>query len=202
MALNVTGLAIERGGRRVVSDVAFSLAAGDALLITGANGAGKSTLLRAMAGLLPMAAGRIDWIFPVEGPLQEAAHYVGHKDALKSVLTLAETLRFWARALAHPWRTPLPVPEALAEVGLGAAAETEVTYLSAGQRRRAALARLLVAQRPVWLLDEPSSALDAASQGRLDRMMATHRQKGGIVIAATHLPLGLEGAKMLRLGDA
>ena len=203
MALNATGLAIDRGGRRVVHDVTFSLRAGDALLVMGANGAGKSTLLRALAGLLPLAAGKIDWVFPsLEGPLAEAAHYVGHKDALKSTLTLGETLYFWARLLAHPWRASRPVSVALAEVGLSQAAETEVAYLSAGQRRRAALARLLVAQRPVWLLDEPSSALDTVSQARLDAMMAAHRQNGGIIVAATHLPLGLDGAKILRLGDA
>ena len=198
MRLSAAGLAIERSGRVVVRDVSFALAAGEMLQVTGPNGAGKSTLLRAIAGLLPLAAGALE----CEGlgedePLMARAHYLGHQDALKRALTATENLAFWAGQLGGGGISP---SAALARLGLPQAAEFPVAYLSAGQKRRVALARLLVAHRPLWLLDEPATALDVASQALFAGILQAHLAGGGLVIAATHAPLGVAGARELRLG--
>ncbi len=201
--LTVENLALARGGRRLTSDLSFEVAAGQALVVTGPNGAGKSTLLRALAGLLAPTSGRIAFTSPDAPPDDPPglwAHYLGHSDALKSALTVRENLDFWAAALggAHQKGNPL---EALAQVNLSHAADLPAGWLSAGQKRRAALARLFVARRPIWILDEPATALDAASQLRLAQAMADHRAQGGLIIAATHAPLGLEAARELRMGE-
>jgi heme exporter protein A len=201
-SLQIDDLGVDRGGRPVLRGVGFRLESGEALLVTGRNGVGKSTLLRALAGLLPLSGGRIA-IGGAEG--EEAAgsiHYLAHADGLKGPLTARENLEFWARYLGSEAEEGggLPVGEALALVGLAHAAEAPVAILSAGQKRRIALARLLVAFRPVWLLDEPASALDRASRERLAEAMGAHRARGGIVVAATHDALGLEGARELALG--
>jgi heme exporter protein A len=172
--------------------------AGGSLPVTGPTGAGKSTLLRALAGLLPLAGGTISCTALSGGTLAEQAHYVGHVDALKGLLTVAENLEFLA-AMLDAGHGGMPVATALAELGISHAANLPVTYLSAGQKRRAALARLLVVKRPVWLLDEPSTALDAASQARMAEIMAAHLAQGGMIVAATHARLGLAGHE-LRLG--
>ncbi|WWT13467.1 heme ABC exporter ATP-binding protein CcmA [Pararoseomonas sp. SCSIO 73927] len=190
-------LAARRGGRVVFAGLSFSAAPGDALLLLGPNGAGKSTLLRALAGLLRPAEGQVTW----EGEnvaSDPAAHgartrYLGHQDAIKPAVTPMEDLRFWSRLRGGD-------PEAaLAAVGLSPLAALPCRTLSAGQRRRLALARLTLGDAPLWLLDEPTLGLDAASVERLGGLLAAHRARGGIVLAATHLPLPLPGARELRL---
>jgi heme exporter protein A len=205
MRLVGANITIERGGRRLFSDLSFEAIAGEALIVTGPNGAGKSSLLRAIAGLLSLAAGA----FVLERgddqqDIGEQAHYLGHADALKGVLTAKENLEFWAamlRAGDAPAQQEMNAATALDRVGLAHVADFPVNALSAGQKRRVALARLLVACRPLWLLDEPTSALDAAAQTRLAEIMHAHLAAGGLIIAATHAPLGLEGRE-LRLGAA
>jgi heme exporter protein A len=196
MELAVHDLACRRAGRRVLAGVSFALGMGEALVVTGRNGAGKSTLLAAVAGLLRPEAGLIRPTGLGESTLPENLHLVAHRDALKGSLTAVENLQFASDLLAFPGLTP---GEALDAVGLPGAADLPVAYLSAGQRRRVALARLLVARRPLWLLDEPTLALDMAAQTMLTGLMQRHLADGGLVIAATHTPLDLPGARELRL---
>src|SRR5216683_74980 len=203
--MNLSGLDLTciRGGRRVFSRVSFTVAAGKALVLTGPNGAGKSSLLRMIAGLIHPVEGRL----ALEGgdpelSVGEQAHYVGHLDPLKPALTVTENLMFWARFLNG--KADLAMT-ALTERGLDAVGLTDLAhlpagYLSAGQRRRLSLARVLAAPRPIWLLDEPTTALDAASQDRLRQVMRAHLSGGGLVVAATHGPLGLAEPEELRLG--
>lgn len=195
-SLTATGLECRRGGRIVFSGVDFSLSAGEALAITGPNGSGKSSLLRLIAGLVPAAAGRLQRQ-PAgdDRSIGETAHYLGHQDALKLSLTVAENLGFWISYLGGVGRAQV----ALEAVGLGALADLPAVYLSAGQRRRLSLARLAAIERPLWLLDEPSSALDEAAQDMLVTLMRTHLAAGGMIVAATHVPLGID-ARELRLG--
>jgi heme exporter protein A len=178
-----------RGGREIFADLDFSVQTGEALAVTGPNGAGKTSLLRLIAGLLTLAGGAID----LEGGTDdltaaEQAHYLGHRDALKPALSVQENLTFWrdflggAAADTHP---------ALDAVGLDHIAHLPAAFLSAGQRRRLSMARLLAARRPVWLLDEPTSALDAAGQTLFARLMGDHLESGGLIVAATHAPLGI-----------
>ena len=199
--LRVEGLCVERGGRRVLNDLSFALAGGEALAVTGPNGAGKSTLLRTIAGLLPKDAGHLILTGAAEPEIATQTHYLAHADGLKAQLTVAENLDFWASYLSSGENArSLPVAEALNAMALAPLADIPVAYLSAGQKRRAALARLLVAFRPLWLLDEPLTALDAASRARFSAAMRDHCALGGVVIAATHEPLGLDEARELMLG--
>ena len=199
LRLSASGLGCVRGLRTVFHNLNLELSAGQALALVGPNGSGKSSLLRLIAGLLRPSAGQIALQGGApERTLPEQAHYLGHLDALKPSLTVAENLGFWARYLDA---NLTPGGSALAAVGLGALADLPAAYLSAGQRRRLSLARLLAVQRPIWLLDEPASALDAAGQERLTELMRGHLVAGGIVIAATHGPLGIDAAE-LRLGGA
>lgn len=199
MELTVHDLACRRAGRRVLAGVSFTVGASEALVVTGRNGAGKSTLLAALAGLLRPETGSVRASGLGDRTLAESLHLVAHRDALKGSLTATENLGFAAALLASPGLAP---EEALAVVGLPGAADLPVAYLSAGQRRRVALARLLVAKRPLWLLDEPTSALDAAAQAMLAGLMRRHLAEGGLLIAATHAPLDLPGARAMRLGPA
>lgn len=200
MRLIAEDLEGERGGETVFAGIGFALEAGDALVVTGQNGSGKSTLLRVIAGLLPLAAGRL----ALEGggerwpDVAAALHYLGHLNAMKPALTVAENLRFWQRFCGE---ARLSLPEALEAVGLPGIGHLPFGYLSTGQKRRIAIAKLLVSHRPVWLLDEPTAGLDRASDARLAALIRTHCEDGGIAIAATHLPLGLERAKTLELGS-
>ena len=201
MRLKVTALACRRGHKAIFSGIGFSVGGGDALLLLGPNGAGKSSLLRIIAGLLRPCAGEI----VLEGgdherTIGEQAHYLGHQDALKPSLSIAENLRFWTQFLGAA--RGLAPRAALEAVGLIELAELPAGYLSAGQRRRLSLARLLCAKRPIWLLDEPSSALDTNGQERLLSVMHAHLGEGGIILAATHAPLGLAQPQVLRLGPA
>jgi heme exporter protein A len=192
----VTNLACRRSGRLVFADLSFIVAGGEALVVTGRNGAGKSSLLALLAGRLRPDAGSIAVDGLGEASLAECLHAVGHRDGLKAALTAEENLGFARDLLGHPGLSPR---EALDAVGLAHAASLPVAYLSAGQRRRVALARLLVAHRPLWLLDEPTAALDAAAQETLLHLMTAHLSGGGVIVAATHAPLGIGGAKELRL---
>jgi heme exporter protein A len=204
MRLIGADITTERGGRRLFSDLSFEAGAGEALIVTGPNGAGKSSLLRAIAGLLPVAAGEMRLEGgDAEQSLGEQAHYLGHADALKGALTASENLAFWAAMLAadNAPAAPLSPAAALDRVGLAHVMDFPVAALSAGQRRRVALARLLVAYRPLWLLDEPTAALDAAAQARFGEIMRAHLSAGGLIVAATHAPLGLAGQE-LKLGAA
>jgi heme exporter protein A len=197
MRLSGIGLACVRGGREVFSGLGFELAGGEALAITGRNGAGKSSLLRIIAGLLHPAAGQVR-LDGAEGelPLPEQAHYLGHRDAFKPALTVTENLSFWRDMLGGAGGD---VADTLAACGLGHAALLPAGFLSAGQRRRLSMARLLVAKRPVWLLDEPTSALDADGQLLVARLMGEHLAAGGLILAATHGPLGI-AARGLAIG--
>jgi heme exporter protein A len=188
-----------RGNREVFSRLDLTVAAGEALVVTGANGTGKSSLLRLLAGLLRPAEGRI----VLEGgdadlTVPEQAHYLAHLDPLKPSLTVSENLQFWADYLGSRGSGPTQAA-ALARVGLGELAGLPAAYLSAGQRRRLSLARLISAPRPIWLLDEPTSALDAAGQGLLTDLMRDHLATSGLIVAASHEPMAIQ-AKELRLG--
>lgn len=190
-------LALLRGERLVFAGLAFAVPEGGALLLTGANGAGKSSLLRCLAGLLPPSDGQVLWQGE-DAFADRAAHalrlrYAGHAEAIKPSLTVAENIAFWARLWGGDPRA------ALAAVGLDGLADLPARVLSSGQRRRLSLARLLLGDPLLWLLDEPTVGLDAASVARLGALLAAHRAKGGAVIAATHLPLPLPGAQELRL---
>jgi heme exporter protein A len=198
MRLAVSDLACRRGTRELFSGLGFSLSGGEALMVTGRNGSGKSSLLRLIAGLLRPQAGRID----LDGgdpelSVGEQAHYLGHLDALKPSLTVAENLRFWTAWLGTPDN---PSERALARLGLETLADLPAAYLSAGQKRRLSLARLLTVYRPLWLLDEPTAALDTDGQGRLADLMRTHLARGGLILAAAHGPIGLTDAQELKLG--
>jgi heme exporter protein A len=196
LRIDVTNLTCRRSGRLVFEGLSFSVAEGQILLATGRNGAGKSSLLGLLAGQLRPEAGGIRAEGLGERTLSESLHLVGHRDALKGALTAEENLAFARDLLGGPALAPA---EALEAVGLAHAAPLPVAYLSAGQRRRVALARLLVARRPLWLLDEPTSALDAAAQEALFGLMRAHLAEGGLIIAATHAALPIEGARELRI---
>jgi heme exporter protein A len=200
LALIAENLCIERGGRLVLDCVSIAVQAGEALVVTGPNGAGKTTFLRAIAGFLRPLTGHVTLIGgDPEHDLAQQCHYAGHLDAVKSRLTVTENLGFWANYLGGDGAS---VDAALKTLGLIDLAEVTAAYLSAGQRRRLGLARLLVAHRPVWLLDEPTVSLDQDSTAAFVRAIEQHRAGGGIVIAATHVDLGLRDATGLRLGPA
>ena len=199
MRLEGEELACIRGGREVFRGLAFTISSGEALLVTGRNGAGKSSLLRMIAGLVRIAGGQLAMSgADPEMSIPEQAHYLGHQDALKTSLSVAENLGFWTRYLGGGGSAQA----ALATVGLDALADLPAAYLSAGQRRRLSIARLVAVNRPIWLLDEPTSALDREAQQCLARLMAEHLALGGMILAATHGPVGLEKARELRLGAA
>ncbi|MGB9367190.1 MAG: heme ABC exporter ATP-binding protein CcmA [Xanthobacteraceae bacterium] len=199
MQLSATGLGCIRGSRGVFEGVNLELSSAEALALTGPNGSGKSSLLRLIAGLLRPSAGRIELAGGApESTIAEQAHYLGHLDALKPSLTVAENLGFWVRCLGGDIAA---LPGSLTALGLGGLSGLPAAYLSAGQRRRLSLARLIAAPRPIWLLDEPTSALDTAGQERLAALMRDHLAGGGLIVAATHGPLGI-GAKELKLGAA
>jgi heme exporter protein A len=187
-----------RGGRKIFSGLDFAVPTGQALAVTGINGAGKSSLLRLDAGLQPAASGTVT----LEGgetelTMPEQAHYLGHRDALKPALTVLENLDFWRDFLGGQAIEGLA---ALETVGLGHAAQLPAAFLSAGQRRRLSIARLIAVNRPVWLLDEPTSALDTSGQAMIAGLMDAHLRSGGIILAATHGPLGI-AAKELQIGS-
>ena len=187
-----------RAGREVFANLDFEAKAGEAVAVVGANGAGKTSLLRLIAGLIAPSGGHV----VLDGgdselTVAEQAHYLGHRDALKSALTVMENLCFWSEFLGGAASDPTASLEA---VGLGHAAHLPAGFLSAGQRRRLSIARLLTIKRPIWLLDEPTSALDARSQNVFAGLMTAHLAAGGLIMAATHTPLGI-AARELRIGS-
>ncbi|KQV73152.1 heme ABC exporter ATP-binding protein CcmA [Rhizobium sp. Root1220] len=203
MHLDAVNLAARRGEDLIFQDISFRLESGEALVLTGKNGSGKSTLLRVVAGLLRPDTGTVA-LTDSDGDAQrrvgEVSHYLGHRNAMKSELTVAENLIFWRDFLCNGnINAALSIEEAAAAVGLPGITHLPFGYLSAGQQRRFAFAKLLVAYRPIWLLDEPTAALDASADALFAALIETHRQTGGIVIAATHQPLGLAEAGELRM---
>lgn len=193
------GLACRRGERRVFKDVAFALAPGDALLLGGPNGSGKTSLLRLMAGLARPEQGVIAWDGNAiaDDPVAHRArlHYIGHQEAVKLALTAEENLAFWAGMRG----TNGCVVDALHRFRLDARAAWPARYLSAGERKRLGLTRLAVSPATLWLLDEPTTSLDAEASEILLTAIADHRRAGGCVVLATHAPLPLPGAQMLSL---
>lgn len=187
MDLTVTDLALARGGLAVLSGVSFGLAAGKALVLRGPNGVGKTTLLRTIAGLQPPLVGTI-----TPGPDQIA--YAAHADAIKGVLSVAENLQFWARIYGTTGIEP-----ALDEMQLQGLRDRPAQTLSAGQRRRLGLARLVLSDRPIWLLDEPTVSLDTASVALFRQIIARHLARGGAALLATHIDLGLANVATLDL---
>jgi len=171
----------------VLAGVSFTVPAGGCLLIRGPNGAGKTTLLRALAGLTPPLAGRID-----PGPEQIA--YAGHADGLKAQLTVAENLAFWAAVYGAPG-----IEAAIERFGLSGLADRRVQYLSAGQKRRLGLARLMLTGRPVWALDEPTVSLDAERVAAFGALVADHCAQGGTALIATHIGVPVPGAQRIDL---
>lgn len=228
MQLVAQSLACRRAGRLVFADVAFTLAGGEAVVLRGPNGSGKSSLLRMLAGLLPVEAGdaRLDDVSlrdDREGFQQNLA-YAGHLDAVKPQLSVAENLRVWARLYGAPLTLPRsaapanarddddderpaspPIPLdrvelALERLGLAGIADFPAAYCSAGQKRRLGLARLLVVDRPVWLLDEPTVSLDVDAVETFAAIVREHVEGGGLAIAATHVPLGLAHTQEIVMG--
>jgi len=197
-------LAAARGGRRLFEGVDFTLNPSDALMVVGPNGCGKSSLLRLMAGFGRPSQGVIAWdgidIHRDIDVYRTNLHVLGHADAVKPALRVSELLGFWM-ALAGAEPVPEKITRALAKLGIDHLIETPCRFLSAGQRRRLALARLTAIERPLWLLDEPSVGLDADARDDLARLIAAHRSTGGIVVLTTHQDLGLEVAQTLSLGD-
>ncbi len=193
-------LVIDRGSRRVIEGLSFTVRRGEALVLTGANGIGKTTLLRTLAGFIRPFRGsvRLDGGDP-ELSVGEQAHAIGHTNAVKTSLTVLENATFWNAYLGSDTPSHGRVEAALRHFGLEELGEFPAAYLSAGQKRRLGLSRLLVARRPLWLLDEPTASLDTASSERLVAAVNAHTETGGIAVIATHLPLGLERAQTLDL---
>jgi len=222
MQLVGSDLICVRGGRQVFAGISFAVRAGETLVISGPNGAGKTSLLRMVAGLLRIEAGHIELVGgEPDRTIAEQAHFLGYQDALKPSLSVAENLRFWTHYLGegdtagHVQMSPFPsagsatvhaerdepkaVVLALAALGLEELADLPAGYLSAGQRRRLSIARLLAIKRPIWLLDEPTAALDTTAQARLAGLMQMHVSGGGLILAATHGPLGIDADHELGL---
>jgi heme exporter protein A len=201
MELVAEGLACRRAGRRVFAGLGFVVRAGEAAVLRGPNGSGKSTLLRLLAGLLPVEAGdaRLGGLSlrRARDGFQERVAYAGHLDAVKPQLTVAENLRVWAALYGA---APAAVTAALDRFGLGPLADWPAAVCSAGQKRRLGLARLLVSGRPLWLLDEPTVSLDAAAAATFADAVRAHLAAGGLALAATHVPLGLEGGPEIAMG--
>lgn len=199
LCLRAAELAIARGGLELAVNISFALKPGEGLIVTGDNGAGKSTLLRVIAGLLAPAAGTITLQgggedYPDVGA---ASHYLGHLNGLKPALSVAENLDFWQKFNGPANMT---IDEALGNTGLLHARDLPFAYLSTGQKRRIAISKLLLNHRPVWILDEPTAGLDTPSASAFAGMMKAHLDAGGMLIAATHVDLGLGGLQNLHIG--
>ena len=192
MRLVAEGISAFRGDRLVLDRISFAVPAGGALVLLGPNGAGKSTLLRAIAGLKRLDGGRV--LFDGSNDLEGKIAYLGHQDAIKPGLTAAENLAFTARISGRD------IYQALEALGIGPLGGLPARMLSAGQKRRLALARLSLTGAPLWLLDEPTLGVDAGSVDAFGKVLAAHRQADGVILAATHLPLPMPGAVELQLG--
>lgn len=206
MALTVEGLACIRGERQLFTDLQFRLAAGEALLLHGPNGSGKSSLLRLLAGFLSPAAGKLLWDGAAVSDDTDAYRarllYLGHLDAVKPQLTATENLAFFARLMgATAAVAEDQAKQALDAAGLARQRSLPARYLSAGQKHRLALARLLLSPAKLWLLDEPTNALDSAAVQWLGAVLQAHRDRGGLVVLASHVAVPLPGAKQLTLPE-
>ncbi len=203
--LRVEGLSAKRGEDLIFHDISFIVAAGEALIVTGPNGSGKSTLLRVLAGLLTAESGTVrmdDTVADISHP-RELCHYLGHRNAMKHELTVEENLSFWKSFMGDSaGGSGIGLEEATEALGLGGISHLPFGYLSAGQQRRMAMAKLLVAYRPVWILDEPTAALDAAADRMFAGLVERHLGAGGIVVAATHQPLGVAARELRMTGFA
>ncbi|MDL2404079.1 heme ABC exporter ATP-binding protein CcmA [Rhizobium calliandrae] len=203
MHLSAENLAARRGEDLIFTNVSFDLSDGDALILTGRNGSGKSTLLRVVAGLLKQEKGHVaftDSKGESDRMPGEVSHYLGHRNAMKSELTVAENLLFWKEFFGDMiGGAGLAIEDAAEAVGLAGITHLPFGYLSAGQQRRFAFAKLLVAYRPVWVLDEPTAALDTAADRLFVELISSHQKAGGIVLAATHQPLGLTNTQEMRM---
>ncbi|HEV7308592.1 heme ABC exporter ATP-binding protein CcmA [Ensifer sp.] len=202
MRLIAEGLSAKRGEDLIFNDISFVLDASEALVVTGPNGSGKSTLLRVLAGLLRPERGhvKLEGGPPEIAHPSEVSHYLGHRNAMKRELTVAENLSFWQRFMGNsPGGAGVGIADAVEAVGLPDIAHLPFGYLSAGQQRRMAMAKLLVSHRPIWILDEPTAALDAGADRLFAELVKAHLEKGGIVIAATHQPLGLNRTRELHM---
>ncbi len=203
MRLTAENLSARRGEDLLFANISFWIGPGDGLVVTGRNGSGKSTLLRVVAGLLRPQTGSVRWTSQTAETGTRAAevcHYLGHRNAMKPELSVRENLAFWKSLLGDvEGGRGLAVGEAADAVGLGGIVHLPFGYLSAGQQRRMAFAKLLVSHRPVWLLDEPTAALDSAAETVFTSLIEKHLAGGGMVMAATHQPLGLGDAKELRM---
>ena len=198
LRLKADNLSCERGGRLVFQGLSFDINAGELAELRGANGAGKSSLLRLVAGLNSTSSGALTLEGgEAEGTIAEHCHYIGHAEANKPALTVRENIEFW-RAFLGGAKTP----NAYSAFGLEELADDQTLLLSSGQKHRLALTRLVIAYRPIWLLDEPTVGLDTASTQTLQNQMHKHLKTGGIVIAATHSELGLKATKTIQLGKS
>jgi heme exporter protein A len=195
VTFHATNLACERNGRIVFSNLSFRIAQGQCAELRGANGAGKSSLLRLIAGLVPAAGGTLR--FENQTDIPQALHFIAHQDAMKSSMTVQENLKFWCAVLGGE-----EISSALAAFKLEALKNDPVQLLSAGQRRRLTLSRLFLSNRPLWLLDEPMTALDVKTQEMLREHIRTHLKDGGMVLAATHGDLGVKPDQTITLGAA
>jgi heme exporter protein A len=198
--LQISGVALQRGFRRLVSDFDLTCEPGEIIALQGPNGSGKTTLLRAIAGFHTPAAGRITLSRPQGPEIEEPGEvlsFLGHQDPVKAGEKLIDQLRFWADLCGASSNR---VAETLAQVGLSKQADLQGGVLSAGQRKRAALARLLIENRAIWLLDEPASPLDQEGRTLLGALLDQHAQQGGIILAAVHDPLPVVSARILTLG--
>lgn len=195
MRLGAENLAGERGGETIFASLSFEVSSGEALIVTGPNGSGKSTLLRIICGLLAPEAGKIELLEDRAAlPVRAACHYLGHQNAMKPALSVRENLMFWQKFNGS---ARFDIDEALEAVDLPGVEHLPFGYLSTGQKRRVSIAKLLISHRPLWIVDEPTAGLDKASEARFAELMRDHLRGGGMVIAATHIPLGLEGVRTL-----
>lgn len=199
--LTAEALHLWRGEQHVLRGVSFDLAAGHCLQVTGANGSGKTTLLRALCGLVPLETGTVRWrgvdLTRDSQALQAELSYLGHENGLKGELSAAENLWFAARLVRRP--APSAIRAALERTGVAESSETLTRRLSAGQRRRVALARLLLVEASVWVLDEPTSNLDARGQALLSELLGAHLSAGGLAVVATHQTLSLPASQICSL---
>lgn len=197
MKFSAENLCVNRGIRTIIKDVSFALEAGEALIILGENGSGKSTLLRAIAGLLPISSGKLS-LTQIEDDtaIYEQCHYLGHKNGMKDALSVQENLSFWQ---SYNGVLDANIENALATVDMGHVADVPFGYLSTGMKRRVSICKLLLNKRPVWIVDEPTSGLDLPSAKLFEELCNRFCRGGGILIAATHLPLGIKKSKELKL---
>ncbi len=199
MRLIVSDLAAERGGEIIFSDLNFSVSGGQAMVVTGPNGSGKSTLLRIICGLLPAAYGEVQLEIGAEMlKASSLIHYLGHQNAMKPALSVRENLDFWQKFHGEK---ALEIEDALEAVGLPDIDHLPFGYLSTGQKRRVSIAKLLMSDRPIWVVDEPTAGLDRASEKRFAELMGEKLEDGGIIVAATHIPLGLAQVMSVDIGD-